>query len=63
MSNYNDNKKYGFKDASYSSIKSNKHKQKSPVEDDDIKSFVTRPVISRNFSPIGKQIEFTQAGQ
>ena len=38
----------------------NKHGKKSPSEDEDIKSIVTRPSISRNFSPIGRNIEIPQ---
>ena len=63
MSNYNDNKKYGFNDASYSSKKSTNYGKKSPVDNDKIKIVGTRPVISRKLPPSGRQINFSQAGQ
>ena len=36
-------------------------RQKSHVEDDEIKIICIRPAISRTFSPIGRKIEFPQA--
>ena len=50
MSNYNDNTKYGFNDASYSSKKITQHGKKSPVGDDDIEIVGTRPTITKTFS-------------
>ena len=61
MSNYNENKIYGFNNAPYSSKNITQHGKKLPVEDDDIKIIDLRPAISRTFSPIGRQIEFPQA--
>ena len=63
MSNYNDNKKYKYNNASYSYYKSNKPGKKSPVEDDEIEIVGTRPAFNGNFSPIGRDIIFPQGGQ
>ena len=56
MSNYNDIKKYGFNDASYSYKESTHPEKKPPVEYDENKCFGTRPGISMNFSPVYRQI-------
>ena len=63
MSNNNDNKKYGINNVSYSFKKINYHGKKLPVEYDDIKIIGIRPSISRTFSPIDRQIKFSQSGK
>ena len=60
MSNYNDNKKYRFNNASSSSENITQNR-KSPVEDEDIEIIGTKPVISITLSPIGRNIEFAQS--
>ena len=60
MSNCNDSKNYGSKDASLCSKKITKDRKKSLVEDGDIEIVGTRPAIGRTFSPIGRNIEFSQ---
>ena len=46
--------------ASYSYKNINEHGKKLPVEDEYIRFIGARPAISRNFSPIGRNIEITQ---
>ena len=56
MSNYNNNKKYGFNNTSYSSTKITLNSKKSPVEYDELKIIGIGPESSRTFPPIGRQI-------
>ena len=62
MSNSTDIKKSSFNDASCSYKKGNQHGN-FLFEDDDIESFGTRHIINRNFSQIGRHIEYPQTGQ
>ena len=49
MFNYNNNKKFSFNCASYSSKNINRHEKVSPVEDEDIRIIGTIPATSRSF--------------
>ena len=49
MLNYYNNNKYGFNNASYSSINITQNGKKSHVEDAEIKIVGIRPAISRTF--------------
>ena len=60
MSNYKDNKKYGFNNESSSSKNITQNRKKSPVEDKYIEIIGTRPAIGIILSPIGRIIEFAQ---
>ena len=61
MSNYNDDKKYGFNNKSYSSKNITQHGKKLPVQDEEVKIIGIKPEISRNVSAIGRNIEFRKA--
>ena len=63
MSNYYNNKKYGFNNTSKSSKKDTQNGTKSPVEDEENTFIDIMPAISRTFSPIGINIEFSQANR
>ena len=52
---------YGFNNASSYSKNITQHLKKSPVEYKEIEIIGTRPSISRNFPPIGRNIEFAQS--
>ena len=54
MSNYNNNKTYGFKNESSSSKNITQHRKKSAVEDEEIVIIGTRPAISRIFHQIAE---------
>ena len=60
MSNFNDNKEYSNKDASYSYRKSTWHGKKLPVEYYDIENFVLRTKINIKCSTIAIQMELSQ---
>ena len=62
MSNYNDKKK-SFNSESYSYKNINEHRNKSPVEDEEIRIIGTNPAISTSFSPIGKNIVIPQTNR
>ena len=49
MSNYNDNKEYGFTDVSYSYKNSTQHGKKSPIEYDKKEIVGTRPAKYSKF--------------
>ena len=52
MSNINNDKKYGFKNASYFSKNITQHGRKLPVEDEDIDIIGTRTAINRTFQQL-----------
>ena len=54
MSNYNDNKKYGFNNVSYSSKKITQHEKISPVKYEEIKIIGIRPLISKLFHQLAE---------
>ena len=54
MSNYNDNKKYEFNNASYSSKNITQHGKKLPVEYEDIEIICIRPEDSRIFHQLAE---------
>ena len=58
MPNYNDNKKYGLKNASSYPKKITEHSKKSPVEDVENEIIGTRPAVSRNFQQLAETYNF-----
>ena len=56
-------KKTRYNDASYYDNKSNHYGKISPVNNDEIKIIGTRPALNKYYSPICREIVFTQAGQ
>ena len=61
MSNHNENKRYLFKNSSYSFKKITQHVKNLSVENEDIEIIGIRPAVSRTLSQINRNVTLPKA--